>query len=157
MKLNDALRYYELTGGDFLADIEQFSKYNAAAKEGYIYDNFTEVYEQFIGRLLKLSLDRGLRLDAKALVEKYCSGIPSVSTEKKTKTFEIELTDSSLRKSKKKQNQVIEIVTMLIASETDISQFYDLELELIIQIINQVSARKKAQQEKAKRKRKGGF
>ena len=167
MILRHAIKYLELTGSDFITDLEEFSKLQRSFVAGYVPDNFTEEFEGFTDKLLLLwvncqggtqkALDDNLELPStEELLNTFCKVI-FLSEEEETET--VFFSSSSLLRKKKdvvKTNKTIELLTVLLDNEIDFNQFLDMEIELIYKVIETVAERKKEQREKEKkRKRKG--
>ena len=85
----------------------------------------------------------------------YLTGIPKPENSKEDKTIEqLEVIEapSRFRKSKS-DNKTLDLIISIVNSEMDLQQFYELETELVIDIMNEVAARR--EKEAKKRKRKG--
>lgn len=165
MLLKDAIRYYELTGYDFQNDLKEFGKLQRDFIQGYVAEDFTERYEGFTDKLFILWTDRqgGIKAileeklelpGALELINMYCRTIGDTQEselENETITFEDEL----LRKHKKDktENKTLDLVATLTNADIDITQFLEMELELVYQLLEIVGERKKKEQEKAKRQR----
>lgn len=170
MILRDVIRYYELTGCDFQTDLKNFSKLQREFYNDIVADNFTDQYEAFTDKLFILWTDRqgGVKnvLDNELelptmdeLIELYCRVIdPSNLPEEEKETTTVFMQDSFLRKKAKKEkseNQTLELIATLTNIEIDISQFLDMELEVVYSIISIVGEKKKEEEKKRKQKRKG--
>lgn len=169
MILKDVIRYYELTGCDFQTDLKNFSKLQREFYNDVIADDFTDQYEAFTDKLFILWTDRqgGVKnvLDNELelptmdeLIEMYCRVIdPSNLPEEEKETTTVFMQDSFLRKKTKKEveeNQTLELIATLTNIEIDISQFLDMELEVVYSIISIVGKKKKEEEKKRKQKRK---
>lgn len=169
MILKDVIRYYELTGCDFQTDLKNFSKLQREFYNDVIADDFTDQYEAFTDKLFILWTDRqgGVKnvLDNELelptmdeLIEMYCRVIdPSNLPEEEKETTTVFMQDSFLRKKAKKEveeNQTLELIATLTNIEIDISQFLDMELEVVYSIISIVGKKKKEEEKKRKQKRK---
>lgn len=169
MILKDVIRYYELTGCDFQTDLKNFSKLQREFYNDVIADDFTDQYEAFTDKLFILWTDRqgGVKnvLDNELelptmdeLIEMYCRVIdPSNLPEEEKETTTVFMQDSFLRKKAKKEveeNQTLELIATLTNIEIDISQFLDMELEVVYSIISIVGEKKKEEEKKRKQKRK---
>ena len=160
MKLKDAIRYYELTGCDVFDDFKKQNQYIRYLSYDFDLPNdFTEVIEKLSDNLLILWAD-SLNIDdylptTEELVNMYLSGIPKHENSKEDKTIEqLEVIEapSRFRKSKS-DNKTLDLIISIVNSEMDLQQFYELETELVIDIMNEVAARR--EKEAKKRKRKG--
>ncbi|MEY8458586.1 hypothetical protein [Lactococcus ileimucosae] len=165
MLLKDAIRYYELTGCDFQNDLKDFGKLQRNFIQGYIQDDFTEKYESFTDKLLILWTDRqgGVKQileenielpNHSELISLYCRTIGEVK-ESEVETEIITFDDDLLKKHKKdrKENTIVELISAMTAVDIDITQFLDMELELVYQILEIVGEKRKKEQEKAKKQR----
>ena len=162
MLLKDAIRYYELTGADFQNDLKDFGKLQRNFIQGYVQDDFTENYESFTDKLLILWTDRqgGVKKileenielpNQSELISLYCRVIGEVK-ESEVET-EIITFDDELLKKRRKENTIIELIAALTAVDIDVTQFLDMELELVYQLLEIVGKKKKREQEKAKKQR----
>lgn len=160
MKLKDAIRYYELTGCDVFDDLKKQNQYIRYLSYDFDLPNdFTEVIEKLSDNLLILWADSHNIDDylptTEELVNMYLSGIPKPENSKEDKTIEqLEVIEapSRFRKSKS-DNKTLDLIISIVNSEMDLKQFYELETELVIDIMNEVAARR--EKEAKKRKRKG--
>ena len=160
MKLKDAIRYYELTGCDVFDDFKKQNQYIRYLSYDFDLPNdFTEVIEKLSDNLLILWADShsidGYLPTNEELVNMYLSGIPKPENSKEDKTIEqLEVIEapSRFRKSKS-DNKTLDLIISIVNSEMDLQQFYELETELVIDIMNEVAARR--EKEAKKRKRKG--
>lgn len=164
MILRDALRYYELTACDFQTDLEEFGKLQRDYMSGIVSNNFTDDYEGFIDKLLILWTDKqggvknvlesNLELPTdKELISMFCRVI-NPAEEKEVMNKPMTLDDDLLRKKvkRKKEMKVINLVSSIATADINISQFMDLELELVYQMLENIAENKKKEQEKAKRR-----
>ena len=164
MILKDALRYYELTACDFQTDLEAFGKLQRDYMNGIVSNNFTDDYEGFIDKLLilwtdkqggvKNVLEENLELPTdKELISMFCRVI-NPAEEKEVMNQPMTLDDDLLRKKvkRKKEMKVINLVSSIATADINISQFMDLELELVYQMLENIAENKKKEQEKAKRR-----
>ena len=160
MKLKDAIRYYELTGCDVFDDFKKQNQYIRYLSYDFDLPNdFTEVIEKLSDNLLILWADSHNIDDdlptTEELVNMYLSGIPKPENSKEDKTIEqLEVIEapSRFRKSKS-DNKTLDLIISIVNSEMDLQQFYELETELVIDIMNEVAARR--EKEAKKRKWKG--
>ena len=164
MILKDALRYYELTACDFQTDLEAFGKLQRDYMNGIVSNNFTDDYEGFIDKLLILWTDKqgGVKKvledelelpNDKELISMFCRVI-NQAEEKEVMNQPQVLDDDLLRKKvkKKKELKVLNLVSSMATADMNLSQFMDLELELVYQMLEIVADNKKKEQEKAKRR-----
>ena len=167
MILRHAIKYLELTGSDFITDLEEFSKLQRSFVAGYVPDNFTEGFEGFTDKLLLLwvncqggtqkALDDNLELPStEELLNTFCKVIfPSEEEETETVFF----SSSSLLRKKKdtvKGNKTIDLLVFFGTTDIDFNQYLNMELEVIYKVLEQVGEKKKEQQEKEKRRRRKG-
>ena len=160
MKLKDAIRYYELTGCDVFDDFKKQNQYIRYLSYDFDLPNdFTEVIEKLSDNLLILWADSHNTDDylptTEELFNMYLTGIPKPENSKEDKTIEqLEVIEapSRFRKSKS-DNKTLDLIISIVNSEMDLQQFYELETELVIDIMNEVAARR--EKEAKKRKRKG--
>lgn len=164
MIFRDALRYYEITGCDFQNDLEAFGKLQKNYMAGIVTNSFTDDYEGFIDKLLllwtdkqggvKKALENNLELPRdKELLSMFCNVI-SPSEEQETITKGVTLDDDLLRKgrSKTKELKVLNLFTSMVTADLNVSQFLDLELEVVYQALQVIGENKKKEAEKAKRR-----
>ena len=169
MILKHAIKYLELTGSDFITDLKDFSDLQKSFVAGYIPDDFTEQMESFTDKLLILWVDcnGGLQnaLDDKTelpttneLINIFCK---TVFNQKKEETEDdiIFFSSSSLIKKKDtvKENKTLELLTFLGNNEIDITQFLEMEIELVYKVIELIVEKKKEEKEKEKRRKRKGM
>lgn len=159
MKLSDAIRYYELTGSDILYDLEVQNEYMEYLSNDFDLPNdFTDVLETVGQNLLILWADsheitESTKIpNSDELSNLYLTGIPKNEEKKQTKSKIIEA--PSPFKKREKKNQTLNLIVSIVNSDIDLNQFYNLDIELVIDIMNQVAD--KREEESKKRKKKGG-
>ena len=157
MKLKDAIRYYELTGSDILSDMEKQSKYITALEFEYIYDDFTEVMETLYDNLLLLWCDSHEITDETELPSKeqlsglYLYSIPKPESDKKN-DIEFEIPSRfSMKIKQKEENKIVLLLVSILTAEMSIEQFYDMEIETVVEIINAYGEKMEAEQKKRKK------
>ncbi|WP_270265482.1 hypothetical protein [Lactococcus formosensis] len=156
MKLKDAIRYYELTGSDILADTEKQSKYVTALDFGYVFDDFTEVMEGLYDNLLLLWCDSHEITDETVLPTKeelsglYLHSIPKQESESTTQEFEMP-SKFALKVKRKEENKIVLLLVSILTAEMNIEQFYDMEIETVVEIINAYGEKMEAEQKKRKK------
>ena len=170
MILKHAIRYLELTGSDFITDLKDFADLQNSFVAGYIPDDFTEQMESFTDKLLILWVDcnGGLQnaLDDKTeipttneLINIFCKTV-FIKEKEETEDDMVFFSSSSLIKKKKdtvKENKTLELLTILGNNEIDITQFMEMELELVYKIIELIAEKKKEEKEKEKRRKRKGM
>ena len=170
MILKHAIRYLELTGSDFITDLKDFADLQNSFVAGYITDDFTEQMQSFTDKLLILCVDcNGVlqnALDDKTelpttneLINIFCKTV-FIKEKEETEDYTVFFSSSSLIKKKKdtvKENKTLELLTVLGNSEIDITQFMEMELELVYKIIELIAEKKKEEKEKEKRRKRKGM
>lgn len=158
MKLRQAIRYYELTGADYLTDLKQFAEYQRALIDfNHVYDDYTDVVATFATRLEQLHIDEnsGLKTDdisdndLQLLIKKYTQSVPK---EDENKSNTLELSDSLLRKKKTSENTTLNLVSSIVASEIDLTQFLDMNIEVVSEILELSNKKKEKARKKNKKK-----
>lgn len=158
MKLKDAIRYYELTGSDILTDLEIQSKYITALEFDYVYDDFTDVMEKLYENLLVLWADSHEVNDETEMPTKeyltglYLANIPKPKQED-DKEVVFERPSRFKQKEQEQENKTMNLVVSLVNSDMNIQQFFDFEIELVVDIINSVSEKREAEEKKRKSKK----
>ena len=158
MKLKDAIRYYELTGSDILTDLEIQSKYLTALEFDFVYDDFTDVIEKLYENLLVLWADSHEVNDETEMPTKeyltglYLANIPKPKQEDE-KEVVFERPSKFKQKKQEQENKTMNLVVSLINSDMNIQQFFDFEIELVVDIINSVSEKREAEEKKRKSKK----
>ncbi len=156
MKLKDAIRYYELTGSDVLTDLEIQSKYITALEFDYVYDDFTDVMENLYQNLLILwadshDINEDTEMPTKEhLTGLYLAGIPKLKDEKKEDDIVFERPSKFRKKQEEKENKTMALIVSLVNSEMNIQQFFDFEIELVVDILDGVSKKREAEEKKRK-------
>lgn len=159
MKLKDAIRYYELTGSDVLTDLEIQSKYITALEFEYVYDDFTDVMESLYENLLILwadshEINEDTEMPTKEhLTGLYLAGIPKPKKNDESNDIVFEKPSKFRKKQEEKENKTMALVISIVNSEMNLQQFYDLEIELVIDIISGVSEKREAEEKKRKSKK----
>lgn len=170
MILKHAIKYLELTGSDFITDLKDFADLQNSFVAGYIPDDFTEQMESFTDKLLILWVDcnGGLQnaLEDKTelptpteLINTFCKTI-FVKENEGEDTETVFFSSSSLIKKKKdtvKENKTLELLTFLGNNEINISQFLEMEIEVIYKVIELIVEKKKEEKEKEKRRKRKGM
>lgn len=166
MILRDVIRYYELTGSDFPSDLKDFAQLQRQYLADIVDENFTDKYEAFTDNLLELWLDRkggiekivkdGLALPTQdELIKLYCRVISPQEEKVEETTFFYSEGSLRAKKNKAETSQTLELLASLANVDMDLSQFLDMELEVVYTIIDLVGKKKKEEQKKRKQKRKG--
>lgn len=164
MLLKDAIRYYELTGYDFQTDLQEYAKLQRRFLKEVPDNDFTEQLESFTDKLLilwtdrqggiKNVLEREYELPTQGeLIAMYCRVINQVEVsevENEVTTLE----DDLLRKHKKEKtdNKTLDLIASITNADLNISNFLDMELELIYQTLEIVGERKKKEADKMKKR-----
>lgn len=161
MKLKDAIRYYELTGSDIFTDLQKQKEYMTYLTLGFDLPNdFTETIEKVGDNLLILWADTHDYKDelelpsTEILVSLYLTSIPNQSQELADNDDDsIVEAPSRFKKKSQSENKTLDLIVSIVNSEMNLQQFYELETELVIEIINRVAEKREAEQ---KKKKKGG-
>ena len=158
MKLKDAIRYYELTGSDILTDLEIQSKYITALEFDYVYDDFTDVMEKLYENLLVLWADsHEVNEETEMPTKEYLTGLYLANIPKPKQEDEKEVVferPSRFKQKKQEQeNRTMNLVVSLVNADMNIQQFFDFEIELVVDIINSVSEKREAEEKKRKSKK----
>lgn len=151
MKLKDTIRYYELTGSDIFTDLKKQKEYMTYLSLGFDLPNdFTETIEKVGDNLLILWADTHdykdeLELPTTAeLVSLYLTSIPNQSQEQADNDDSIVEAPSRFKKKSQDENKTLDLIVSIVNSEMNLQQFYDLETELVIEIINKVAEKREA-------------
>jgi hypothetical protein len=166
MILRDAIKYLELNKTDFITDLNEFAELQRNFESDIVPDDFTERYEGFCDKLLNLwteskggydtVLNSGIDIPTKnALIRKYCR-ITFVSEKAKKNEGKTFFKSELLIKKKdklEKDNQTIELITFLGANDIDITQFLDMEIDVVYKVISIIAEKKKEDEKKRKKKR----
>lgn len=158
MKLKDAIRYYELTGSDILTDLEIQSKYITALEFDYVYDDFTDVMEKLYENLLVLWADsHEVNEETEMPTKEYLTGLYLANIPKPKqeddKEVVFERPSRFKQKEQEQENKTMNLVVSLVNSDMNIQQFFDFEIELVVDIINSVSEKREAEEKKRKSKK----
>lgn len=158
MKLKDAIKYYELTGSDIFTDLKKQKEYMTYLTLGFDLPNdFTETIEKVGDNLLILWADSHDYKDelelptVEELVSLYLTSIPN---QEQSQEDDLTIVEAPSRfKKKTDENKTLDLIVSIVNSEMNLQQFYELETELVIEIINKVAEKREAEQ---KKKKKGG-
>ena len=161
MKLKDAIRYFELTGHDIFSDLKKQKEYMKFLMLDFDLPNdFSEVIETISDNLLVLWADSHEITDettfptSEELVAMYLTQIPSLNANNVVQNEIDEIIEAPSRfKKEVHENKTLDLLVSIVNSEMNLSQFYELETELVIEIMNRVA--EKREQESKKNKKKG--
>lgn len=161
MKLKDAVRYYELTGHDIFSDLKKQKEYIKFLMLDFDLPNdFSEVIETISDNLLVLWADSHEVTDEttlpsnEELAHVYLTQIPTLNSNNVVKDEIDEIIEAPSRfKKEVHENKTLDLLVSIVNSEMNLSQFYELETELVIEIMNRVA--EKREQEAKKNKKKG--
>ena len=161
MKLKDAVRYYELTGHDIFSDMKKQKEYMKFLMLDFDLPNdFTEVIETISDNLLVLWADSHEITDetelpsSEELVAMYLTQIPSLNSNNVVKDEIDEIIEAPSRfKQEIIENKTLDLLVSIVNSEMNLSQFYELETELVIEIMDRVAEKR---EKEAKKNKKGG-
>ena len=161
MKLKDAIRYFELTGHDIFSDMKKQKEYMKFLMLDFDLPNdFTEVIETISDNLLILWADSNEITDetelpsSEKLVNMYLTQIPNQESNSVEVNEIDEIIEAPSRfKKEVHENKTIDLLVSIVNSEMNLSQFYEMETELVIEIMNRVA--EKREQEAKKNKKKG--
>ena len=161
MKLKDAVRYYELTGHDIFSDLKKQNEYMKFLMLDFDLPNdFTEVIETISDNLLVLWADSHEITDettlptSEELAHVYLNQIPTLNTNNVVKDEVDEIIEAPSRFKKEIiENKTLDLLVSIVNSEMNLSQFYELETELVIEIMNKVAEKR---EQEAKKNKKGG-
>lgn len=168
MILRDAIKYMEVNGSDFITDSVDFASLQRSFMAGSVPNDFTERYEGFIDNLARLWLSNsGLLYDSseddinlpstEALINMYCKVVFPSEVEEETETV---FFSSSLIKKKtdiEKENKTLELLSFLGNNEINISQYLELEIEVIYKVLELIAEKKKEEKEKERRRKRKGL
>lgn len=154
MKLKDAIKYYELTGSDIFSDLKKQKEYMTYLSLDFDLPNdFSEVIEKVGDNLLILWADGREITDElelpsqEKLISMYLTSIPNQIEQAQTDDSAIVEAPSRFKK-KNDENKTLDLIVSIVNSEINLQQFYDLETELVIEIINKVAEKREAEQKK---------
>lgn len=161
MKLKDAIRYYELTGHDIFSDMKKQKEYIKFLMLDFDLPNdFSEVIETISDNLLILWADSHEITDetelpsSEKLVSMYLTQIPNQESNSVEVNEIDEIIEAPSRfKKETQENKTLDLLVSIVNSEMNLQQFYELETELVIEIMNRVAD--KREQEAKKNKKKG--
>lgn len=168
MILKDAIKYMEFTGSDFITDLKVFGELQRSFFVAFVANDFTEQYESFTDKLLilwvnnvggtKKILKDGLEIPApNELVNLYCKTIFERKIEEETEKVFFSSSNLIKKKQTDDSNKTLELLTFLANNEMNISQYLDMEIELIYKVIELVSEKKREEREKEKRRKRKGM
>lgn len=161
MKLKDAVRYYELTGHDIFSDLKKQNEYMKFLMLDFDLPNdFTEIIETISDNLLILWADSHEVTNEttlptnEELVSMYLTQIPTQDTNNVVKDEVDEIIEAPSRFKKEIiENKTLDLLVSIVNSEMNLQQFYELETELVIEIMNRVADKR---EQEAKKNKKGG-
>lgn len=161
MKLKDAVRYYELTGHDIFSDMKKQKEYMKFLMLDFDLPNdFSEVIETISDNLLILWADSHEITDEtefpsnEELVGMYLTQIPSLNLNEKVKDEVEEIIEAPSRfKKEVHENKTLDLLVSIVNSEMNLQQFYELEVELVIEIMNKVADKREQEAKKNKKRR----
>ena len=161
MKLKDAIRYFELTGHDIFSDMKKQKEYMKFLMLDFDLPNdFTEIIETISDNLLVLWADSHELTDEtelpsnEELVNMYLTQIPSLNSNNVVKDEIDEIIEAPSRFKKEIiENKTLDLLVSIVNSEMNLQQFYELETELVIEIMNRVAEKR---EQEAKKNKKGG-
>lgn len=161
MKLKDAIRYFELTGHDIFSDMKKQKEYIKFLMLDFDLPNdFSEVIETISDNLLVLWADSHEVTNEttlptnEELVSLYLTQIPSLNANNVVKDEIDEIIEAPSRfKKETHENKTLDLLVSIVNSEMNLQQFYELETELVIEIMNRVAEKR---EKEAKKNKKGG-
>ena len=161
MKLKDAIRYYELTGHDIFSDMKKQKEYIKFLMLDFDLPNdFSEVIETISDNLLILWADSHEITDEttlpsnEELAHVYLTQIPTLNSNSIVKDEIDEIIEAPSRFKKEIiENKTLDLLVSIVNSEMNLQQFYELETELVIEIMNRVAEKR---EQEAKKNKKGG-
>lgn len=161
MKLKDAVRYYELTGHDIFSDMKKQKEYIKFLMLDFDLPNdFSEVIETISDNLLVLWADSNEITDetelpsSEKLVSMYLTQIPNQESNSVEVNEVDEIIEAPSRfKKEAHENKTLDLLVSIVNSEMNLQQFYELETELVIEIMNRVAEKR---EQEAKKNKKGG-
>ena len=160
MKLKDAIRYYELTGHDIFSDLKKQKEYMKFLMLDFDLPNdFTEIIETISDNLLVLWADSHEVTDettlptSEELAHVYLTQIPTLNTNNVVKDEIDEIIEAPSRFKKEIiENKTLDLLVSIVNSEMNLQQFYELETELVIEIMNKVADKREEEAKKNKKK-----
>ena len=161
MKLKDAIRYYELTGHDIFSDMKKQKEYMKFLMLDFDLPNdFTEVIETISDNLLVLWADSHEITDetelptSEELAHVYLTQIPTLNSNIVEVNEIDEIIEAPSRfKKETHENKTLDLLVSIVNSEMNLQQFYEMETELVIEIMNRVAEKR---EKEAKKNKKGG-
>lgn len=161
MKLKDAVRYYELTGHDIFSDLKKQNEYMKFLMLDFDLPNdFTEVIETISDNLLVLWADSNEITNettlptSEELAHVYLNQIPTLNANNVVKDEVEEIIEAPSRFKKEIiENKTLDLLVSIVNSEMNLSQFYEMETELVIEIMNRVAEKR---EQESKKNKKGG-
>lgn len=161
MKLKDAIRYFELTGHDIFSDMKKQNEYMKFLMLDFDLPNdFSEVIETISDNLLILWADSNEITDetelpsSEKLVSMYLTQIPNQESNSVEVNEIDEIIEAPSRfKKEVHENKTLDLLVSIVNSEMNLSQFYEMETELVIEIMNRVAEKR---EQEAKKNKKGG-
>ena len=161
MKLKDAIRYFELTGHDIFSDMKKQKEYMKFLMLDFDLPNdFTEVIETISDNLLVLWADSHEVTNettlptSEELAHVYLTQIPTLNTNNVVKDEVDEIIEAPSRFKKEIiENKTLDLLVSIVNSEMNLQQFYEMETELVIEIMNRVAEKR---EQEAKKNKKGG-
>ena len=161
MKLKDAIRYYELTGHDIFSDMKKQKEYMKFLMLDFDLPNdFSEVIETISDNLLVLWADSHEITNEttlptnEELVNMYLTQIPSLNANNVVKDEVDEIIEAPSRfKKEVHENKTLDLLVSIVNSEMNLQQFYELETELVVEIMNRVAEKR---EQESKKNKKGG-
>ena len=161
MKLKYAIRYFELTGHDIFSDLKKQKEYMKFLMLDFDLPNdFSEVIETISDNLLVLWADSHEVTNEttlptnEELVAMYLTQIPTLNTNNVVKDEVEEIIEAPSRfKKETHENKTLDLLVSIVNSEMNLQQFYELETELVIEIMNRVADKR---EKEAKKNKKGG-
>ena len=161
MKLKDAIRYYELTGHDIFSDMKKQSEYMKFLMLDFDLPNdFSEVIETISDNLLVLWADSHEVTNettlptSEELAHVYLTQIPTLNSNIVEVNEIDEIIEAPSRfKKEVHENKTLDLLVSIVNSEMNLAQFYELETELVIEIMNKVAEKR---EQEAKKNKKGG-
>lgn len=125
----------------------------------YVYDDFTDVIEQLYENLLILwadshEINEDTEMPTKEyLTSVYLAGIPKLKSKEEKDDVVFERPSRFRKKHEEKENKTMALIIAIVNSEMSLQQFYDLEIELVIDILDGVSKRREEEEKKRKSKK----
>ena len=161
MKLKDAIRYYELTGHDIFSDMKKQSEYMKFLMLDFDLPNdFSEVIETISDNLLVLWADSHEVTNettlptSEELAHVYLTQIPTLNSNIVEVNEIDEIIEAPSRfKKEVHENKTLDLLVSIVNSEMNLAQFYEMETELVIEIMNKVAEKR---EQEAKKNKKGG-